>query len=305
MTSKHTTGFTSSSRYRCLEDLQRESSELCLIYCGWECCEPGYRFGPNLRNSYVLHIVSEGQGCLEIDKEVYYLKKGDAFMIPPKTEAWYQADSADPWTYMWVGFTGVKAEKCAANAGFSQKSPVHRVECLDELRQYIDNMLEAHQLSYPDELKRNGYLMLFFSALINDYCNQTSSAGAPHPYPGSVYVKHAMDYIALHYNQKLKIHEMADYIGVNRSYLTNSFKKVVGYSPQEYLVNLRMEKAKSLLRKTDMPINLIANAVGYTDQLAFSKLFKRHCGNSPRAYREEEVELVIKSQKGDYEGSDL
>ena len=48
ITLKHTTGFTSSARYRCLEDLQREAVELCLIYCGWEYCDPGHRFGPNI-----------------------------------------------------------------------------------------------------------------------------------------------------------------------------------------------------------------------------------------------------------------
>ena len=50
--------------------------------------------------------------------------------------------------------------------------------------------------------------------------------------------------VSHHYQEKVKINELADYIGVNRSYLTSSFKKAVGCSPQEYLVNLRMEKAK-------------------------------------------------------------
>ena len=107
---KHTTGFTSSARYRCLEDLQREAVELCLIYCGWEYCDPGHRFGPNKRTSYVLHIVREGKGTLEIYKKKYNLSAGDAFLIPPSTEAWYEADQDDPWSYMWVGFTGFKAE---------------------------------------------------------------------------------------------------------------------------------------------------------------------------------------------------
>ena len=78
------------------------------------------------------------------------------------------------------------------------------------------------------------------------------------------------DYIAYHYREKIKINELADYIGVNRSYLTSSFKKAIGCSPQEYLVNLRMEKAREMLRNTDMQINAIAAAVGYQDQLAFS-----------------------------------
>lgn len=302
---KHTSGFTSSARYRCLEDLQKESVELCLIYCGWEYCDPGHRFGPNKRTSYVLHIVREGKGTLEINKKLHHLTTGDAFLIAPDTEAWYEADKEDPWSYMWVGFTGLKAEECAASAGFTVKTPIHKLECIKELNNYIDEMLEAHQLSYPDELRRNGLLMMFFSTLINEQKKNLPGVGITHAYPGSVYVKHAMEYIAFNYNQKIKINELADYIGVNRSYLTSSFKKAIGCSPQEYLVNLRMEKAKSLLKKTDMQINAIANSVGYSDQLAFSKIFKQHYGMSPRAYREEEEELVIKSNKGEYESSKL
>lgn len=107
-----------------------------------------------------------------------------------------------------------------------------------------------------------------------------------------------MEYIKHHYNESVKIGDLADFIGVNRSYLTSSFKKTTGCSPQEFLVNLRMDKAKSLLKKTDLSINAVAGAVGYTDQLAFSKVFKKHCGKSPRMYREEKSELVILKDKG-------
>lgn len=54
------TGYTSAARYKCLEDLQQDSVELCLCYCGWEQCEPGHRFGPNRRRTYVLHFVGGG-----------------------------------------------------------------------------------------------------------------------------------------------------------------------------------------------------------------------------------------------------
>ena len=70
---KQTTGYTSSARYKCLEDLQKNSSGLCLTYCGWEYCDPGHRFGPNKRTSCVLHIVKEGKGILEMDKKKSFL----------------------------------------------------------------------------------------------------------------------------------------------------------------------------------------------------------------------------------------
>ena len=54
-----------------MEDLQQDSVELCLTYCGYEECDPGYRFGPNQRKSYVLHFVKSGKGILEIGKKKY------------------------------------------------------------------------------------------------------------------------------------------------------------------------------------------------------------------------------------------
>ena len=103
-----TTGYTSSTRYKCLEDLQRDSAELCLSYCGWEQCEPGHRFGPNRRRAFVLHFVRKGRGILEINGSQYHVKQGEIFLIPPNVEAWYEADQNDPWLYSWIGFTGLR-----------------------------------------------------------------------------------------------------------------------------------------------------------------------------------------------------
>ena len=98
------TGYTSSAKFKCLEDIQGESVELGLIYCGWEYCDPGHRFGPNKRHTHVLHVVKSGKGRLEINNKTYELGAGDAFMIQADVEAWYEADEEDPWCYMWVGF---------------------------------------------------------------------------------------------------------------------------------------------------------------------------------------------------------
>lgn len=307
MSHTHTVGFTNSARFRALEDLQKDSVDLCLTYCGLEYCSPSHRFGPNKREAHVIHMVREGKGTLEINKIKYELGVGDVFYIPPKVEAWYEADKDDPWCYTWVGFVGIKADECTSQAGLTLKNPVRKVYCVDVVSQYIEQMLEAHHLSYSNELKRNGLLYLVMSAFAEDYCRNNVALGvaSTHPYPGAVYVKHAVEYMTDHYDEKLKINDLADFIGINRSYLTSSFKKHMGCSPQEFLINLRMEKAKSLLKKTEMSVNAVANAVGYPDQLAFSKVFKQHCGMSPRMYKEEKNELVIKKEKQEYTGGYL
>lgn len=296
---KKRSSFIKSSRYQVLEDLRKDSVDLCLVYCGCEKCAPGHRYGPNKRDSYVLHVVEKGTGTLEIYNRKYQLKRGDAFLIPMGVEAWYEADMEDPWAYIWVGITGLKADDYLRSAGFMEKEPIQKVEKIESLHRCIEEMLKAHQLSQANELKRNGLLMMFLSTLIQEYESKAPSPVKKNMYQSSVYVRHAMEYIWYNYNQKIKISDLADYIGVNRSYLASSFKKMVGCSPQEYLLNFRMEKAKGFLNNTNMQIREVAEAVGYSDQLAFSKMFRMYYGVSPKNFREQGEKLVIKESRED------
>ena len=91
-------GYTNAAKYKCLEDLQMESVELCLAYCGLEECDPGHRVGPNRRKCYVLHVITDGKGTYETKNKVYYLRKGDAFIMYPEEESYYQADEENPWS---------------------------------------------------------------------------------------------------------------------------------------------------------------------------------------------------------------
>ena len=56
-------------------------------------------------------------------------------------------------------------------------------------------------------------------------------------------------------------------------------------SPQEYLMQVRMERSRELMLKTELPVRMVAREVGYVDQLAFSKIFKKKFGLSPEQYR--------------------
>lgn len=273
-------------RERHLMGLPRDVIDLRLAYCGIETCDAGHRYGPNRRNDELLHVVLEGAGTLEMNGMVYQLKKGDAFYIPKEKEAYYEADRDNPWQYMWVGFSGVIARDTIKQAGFSDKSPVHEVSGdLDQLREYVEHMLEAYQLTYADELMRQGYFMQFFSVLIAGKSN-SGEEQAGYEYPFSVYVNQAVDYMRHHYDKRIKITELAGYVGINRCYLTNIFKQTYGISPQQYLIRLRMERAAALIKNSKDSINEIAECVGYEDALAFSKIFKQNYGVSPRAYRD-------------------
>ncbi len=98
------------------------------------------------------------------------------------------------------------------------------------------------------------------------------------------YVKETVKYLEQHY-RTAKICETADYIGINRSYLTAIFKREMGMSPQRYLMKFRMERGCRLLVETDAPISEVASAIGYENGLTYSKTFKNMYGMSPSKYR--------------------
>ena len=296
----HETYYTSLPNLHSLDDLMKESTDFALIYCGKEQCSSNYCYGPNRRENYVLHIILEGKGVLETGGQVFSMGKSHAFLLFPNVEAYYRADSDHPWTYMWVGFDGVTAYETMTKAGFSETTPVQLFEdnLVADMEEHIKGMLDASQLTLSNKLKRNSYLLRLLSDLIE--FNEIKTGNQPDDLqPNSMYVKHAMDYITHHFSERIRIRELADYIGVNRSYLTTSFKKILGVSPQEFLVNLRIEKASSLLQNTDIPINLIAGQVGYDDSLAFSKLFKKYMGVSPKKFRNSPSKLIVLNDNDD------
>ncbi len=303
---KRTVGFTEDVDFVCFEDLQQTQNisivnPINLDYCGREKCKPGFQFGPFVRECYVIHMVFGGRGELLLGGARYELTAGQAFLIRPEEEVIYRADQEDPWEYMWVGFHGCRTEEFIRQIGFDEGNSVIEFHNAEALEQTIRQMLEARQLTFTNELIRMSALFAFFALLTQE------NVKVPHiqqsSYPDSVYVRNAVNLIMRSYKKKIRVAELADMIGISRSHLTNVFKKEMKVSPQEFLMNYRMEKAAQLLRETELPVNVVAAEVGYSDSLSFSKLFKQRYGMSPSGYRNTEVELAEKNRKGDYTSS--
>ena len=298
-----TVGYTENANYKCLEDLQQMQymgilNPLNLDYCGKEQCDPSYKFGPYIRENYVLHIVVKGSGKYCVGGNTYQIREKQAFLIYPHQETYYQADEEDPWEYIWIGFHGYQSDSIVTHMGFSVKTPVVKLDKVDHLIREMDALLDAKQLTYVNELKRTSYMYAVFALLVEENIKQQNNKHKD--YPDMVYVRMAVDMIVQSYNKKLKISDIANAIGISRSYLTNSFKKELKMSPQTFLIQFRLEKAAQLLRDTSEPINNIAIDVGYPDSLSFSKAFKQQYKMSPSAYRQNSPELLTYEQKGDY-----
>lgn len=272
--------------FQCLENLNHSSMDLYLSSCGIQNCFGGHWYGPGKRDSYILHFVSDGKGIFRCFGKTYELSRGDVFLVKPDTEVYYQADENNPWSYMWVGFNGIKAESYLESAGLAGESVTTKCENIPIIFSCVQQMIMYRHLTLANELKRESALLQILSVLMEEY-KDTLPKEKRYDYPYQIYVNQAVDYIQRNYKSNIKINELAAYIGIDRSYLTSIFKNATHYSPQEYLMNYRMEKAKNMLKNENIKISQVAQAVGYFDQLSFSKMFRKLVGVSPSEYRKQ------------------
>lgn len=101
-----------------------------------------------------------------------------------------------------------------------------------------------------------------------------------------IILRKAIDYINAHYAEPVTLNEVAEHAFVTCFYISRMFKKELGTSFVDYLNDIRIEKAKELLKDVKYKSYEVANLVGIQDPHYFSKLFKKHSGISPSEYRE-------------------
>ncbi len=98
-------------------------------------------------------------------------------------------------------------------------------------------------------------------------------------------IEKALEYIGKHDLRTITLQEVADAVHVSKSYFSVLFKKTTGHNFIDYVIGLRLEKAKELLADSNLKIYVISEQAGFNDVKYFSKLFKKTCGVSPIDYR--------------------
>ena len=266
-----------------LEFAGAQTGSLYLNCCGLSRTESMHSFGPALKPHYMIHYILSGKGKFSIGGEVYLLEAGYGFLIMPDELVFYQADEKEPWTYVWVGFSGTQAGEYIENIGLSVRQPVFKSDASEELYRIVKDMMEDNTFGLSNDLRRNGQLGVFLSVIAEgSRIEKTNEADR-----ANVYVRKAVSFIQSNYCNPIKVTDVAEYVCINRSYLYTLFQNSIGMSPQQFLTTFRITKATELLQLTALPIESIALSCGYRDPLVFAKAFRQMKKMSPTSYRKE------------------
>ena len=261
--------------------------DLGLFQFGWERCTPAHSFGPAARNHYLFHYILSGTGTLMADDskgvtQTYSIKSMQGFMIFPNQITTYVADKQLPWEYVWLEFDGLRVKSLLDTIGLSLDKPVYHARNKSLREDMANEMLYISRHKDESPFHLIGHLYLFLDYLLRSAADEQLEHGSK---LREFYIHEALTYLEHNYQNEITIEDIAGVCGLNRTYFGKIFKEALGKTPQEFLLNYRMLKAAELLKLTSLSIGDVGLAVGYANQMHFSRAFKNNYGISPREWR--------------------
>lgn len=152
-----------------------------------------------------------------------------------------------------------------------------------KLRQLLDVLAveSANHLPYSAQITRH-YLLIFLYYIFQHIAPHTLMAEKSQHYKHLDYIK---SYIDHHFSEDLSLDKLAIMVYMSKFHFSNEFKKRFAVTPIDYLLNLRIEQAGSLLKLSDYTMAEIAELSGFHSASYFSQIFKKKTGFTPSEYR--------------------
>jgi AraC-like DNA-binding protein len=100
-----------------------------------------------------------------------------------------------------------------------------------------------------------------------------------------VKLRQVTDFISDNYGRDIKLAALAQVAGMSSFHFAREFKRTTGTTPHQYLIKFRIERAKALLAKRDLPLIEVSLRSGFSHQSHFTRLFRRVTGTTPHSYR--------------------
>lgn len=272
---------------------------LVLIQTGCQKSCHSVQVRPRVRDHYLLHFVRSGSGCLHVRDASYQVNANDCFLIYPNELSSYHSLTDKTWSYYWIGIAGTFAEELISRAGFGTgRQALHfaDMDIFNTLAKLVDAAILYQNDSFALDLKTNSLLYQLFSTLyLEGKEKRLTFPPAVHEDNSALFgiggssqqwVRTVTALIQDNYGENLKVDSIADYLHLNRSYLSSLFKQETGFSIKQYLSYYRIEAAKKKLLNTSDSISQISFQCGFQDPLYFSRIFREWVGLTPSEFRQ-------------------
>ena len=196
-----------------------------------------------------------------------------------------QGDSSLPpsqtgWTTLWIGFGGDLSDRLIGGAGFNSEGEVRDVSTTFRFKHvFTDVVSDILEREHGNVYSTAARLPSLIAALMEE--PSLGAAGIS----CTEMVQHAQQYIAKHAAEVVDFAALAESLGVPYRTFRYRFAKETGTSPLQYQLEIRLVRAKNLLRSSNMPISGIASALGFRSAWYFAHFFQGRAKISAAVYR--------------------
>ncbi len=233
-------------------------------------------------NSYCAYIKSIPEGrerCLKQQKKVFQ-------KCTEIKDCFCGTCHAGVFEYVYPISNGESITGFISVSGYSCKEGMRRLDTAVNTFGYSGEALlrsySSLRAPHVDKHKLDTLVLPLVRMLELAYKNEEKISGE------NTHITSVCRYIRQNYANDLTTEELCKEFYCSRSRFSHTFKKETGKSFREYLINVRLEHAKRLLKYSNLNITEIALSVGFNDANYFSNVFKKHIGVSPIAYRKAE-----------------
>ena len=237
--------------------------------------------------SFLCFVVCAGSGQLVYDGQRFPLKAGDVVFLDCRRPYAHSTggSAGELWTLQWCHFYGpcVAAiyEKYCERGGRPVFHPA-------DAGRFSELMSQVYAAAGNDDYIRDMWLnekLNTLLALLMAESWQPASLRNPRR-PARRDVAPVREYLEEHCTEKIALESVAEHFFLNKHYLARLFKEQYGVSVNSYLTQVRITRAKQMLRFTDKAVSVIAAECGLEDANYFSRVFKKVEGVTPKQYRE-------------------
>lgn len=227
-----------------------------------------------------LLYITQGKGTFIFSNEEIPVKEHDLIIINPNVEHTEKSCADQPLEYIALGIQGLafSSPDHPGQVTFYNYKMEQKVYLfyLQQLIEEVENQKEDYELVIQDILE---VLLLKMMRKKAFNLEKTSTQKIN---KDIAFIK---NYIKQHFRENINLDTLAKASHINKYYLAHSFKKIVGISPIEYLIQTRIRESKILLETTNYPISNISTITGFSSQSFFAQSFKRETNLSPSQYR--------------------
>jgi AraC-like DNA-binding protein len=234
-------------------------------------------------NGYYLVFISKGKGVFESAlSEPTVIKAGTCFFLFPGVWHRYRPDPESGWEEHWIGFKGSYPDQLMNEGFFSSDFPVVSPGINETLLTLIRKILDhvrSGTIGYHQVIPG---IMLQILGLVHAL---STNKGLNYDEDRQA-VEKAKFFLRENLENSPDMPMLLKELPMSYSKFRKLFKEVTGESPNQYHLNLRLDKAKELLNTTNLNVTEVAYNLGFESVFYFSKLFKKKNGVSPKSYRE-------------------